>query len=108
MVKLIALYKKPENVQEFDQHYFQTHLPLASKIPGLQRTEVARIIGSPAGESEYYLLAEMYFEDMDALKAGMSSPEGKAAGKDVMGFAKDLVYMMFADVEEKVPAVAAK
>jgi hypothetical protein len=44
---------------------------------------------------------------MDALKAGMSSPEGKAAGKDAMAFAGDLVYIMFVD-EQKVPAPAGK
>jgi uncharacterized protein (TIGR02118 family) len=106
MVKLVALYKKPANIQEFDQHYFDTHLPLAAQIPGLKRVEVSKISGSPAGESEYHLIAEMYFENMDALKAGMSSPEGKASGKDLMSFAKDVVYMMFAEVEEKVPAIA--
>ena len=27
------------------------------------------------------------------LKAGLRSPEGKASGKDLMGFAGDLVYI---------------
>ncbi len=103
MVKLIALYKKPANAVEFDNRYFNEHIPLASKIPGLRKTEVAKIVGTPAGESEYYLMAELYFDNMEALKAGMSSPEGKAAAKDVMSFAKDIVSMMFAE-EEKVPA----
>ena len=108
MVKLIALYKKPADVKAFDEHYFGTHLPLADKIPGLKKVEISRIAGSPMGESEYHLMAELYFENMDALKAGMSSPEGKASGKDVMSFAKDIVCMMFAEVEEKVPATVGK
>jgi hypothetical protein len=40
---------------------------------------------------------------MDALKAGMSSPEGRESGKNLMSFAKDVTYMMFAE-EVKVPA----
>lgn len=103
MVKLIALYKKPANTAEFDDRYFNGHVPLANKIPGLRKCDVAKIVGTPAGESEYYLMAELYFDDMEALKTGMSSPEGKAAAKDVMSFAKDIVYMMFAE-EVKVPA----
>jgi uncharacterized protein (TIGR02118 family) len=103
MVKLIALYKKPANPQEFDRHYFEVHLPLANKIPGLKKTDVSKIVGAPGGEPEYYMMAEMYFEDMEALKAGMSSPEGKAAAKDVMSFAKDVITMMFAS-EHKVAA----
>jgi hypothetical protein len=36
----------------------------------------------------------------------MASPEGRAAAKNLMGFAKEIVHMMFASVviEEKVPA----
>ncbi len=106
MVKLVVLYKKAADVKAFDDHYFNIHLPLAEKIPGLLKTELAKVKGSPAGESEYHLVVELYFETMETLKAGMSSPEGKAAAKDVMSFAKDVVYMMFADVEEKVKAAA--
>ena len=104
MVKLIALYKNPANSKEFDQHYFKDHVPLASKIPGLRKMEVLRVSGAPQGDSEYYLVAELTFDDMDALKAAMSSPEGKAAAKNLMGFAKDLVTMMFAQPDQTVPS----
>lgn len=106
MVKLVALYKKPENPDEFDKRYFEGHIPIAGKMPGLRRMEVAKMVGSPSGDSEYYLMAELYFDDMDSLKAAMSSPEGKAAGKDVMSFARDIVTMTFAEVEEKEPVTA--
>jgi uncharacterized protein (TIGR02118 family) len=43
-------------------------------------------------------MAEMYFDDKTAMLAALGSPEGKAAGKDVMSFAGDLIHMMFADV----------
>lgn len=104
MVKLIAMYKKPYNTEEFDRRYFQEHVPLASKMPGLRRVEISRVLGAPQGEADYYLMAEMYFEDMESLKAAMGSPEGKAAAKDLMNFARDIVSMMFAEVEEKIPA----
>lgn len=103
MAKLVALYKKPANPEEFDAQYFNEHVPLVNKIPGLRRCEVAKVTGSPAGECEYYMIAELYFDSMDELKAGMGSPEGKAAAKNIMSFAKDILYMMFAE-EVKVPA----
>jgi uncharacterized protein (TIGR02118 family) len=106
MVKLVAIYKKPQNPAEFDKRYFEGHLPLANKMPGLKRAEVSRFVGAPMGEAPYYLMAEMYFDNMDALKAALASPEGKQAGKDIMSFAGDLITMMFAEVEEKVPVVA--
>lgn len=97
MVKLIALYKEPENKEAFDEHYFNVHAPLTAKIPGLRKMEVTKIVGSPMGDSEYYLLCEMYYDDHDALKAAMKTPESKASGKDLMGFAGKLVTMMIGE-----------
>jgi uncharacterized protein (TIGR02118 family) len=98
MVKLVAMYRNPENVQDFDRHYFEVHVPLAEKMPGLKKIEVNRIFGTPAGLSDIYLIAEMYFEDKDALMNALNSAEGRAAGKDVMGFAGNIVSMYFAEV----------
>lgn len=107
MVKLVALYKKPQDPQDFDEKYFNQHVPLMNKIPGLRRAEVSKITGGPAGESEYYMITELYFDNMEDLKQGMSSQEGKAAAKDIMSFARDILQMMFAE-EEKIAAVAGK
>ncbi|MBP9091697.1 EthD family reductase [bacterium] len=103
MVKLIALYKTPADIADFDNQYFNTHIPLAMKMPGLLKAEISRVTGAPMGTTEYYLMAEMYFESKEALDAAMSSPEGRASAKNLMGFAKEIVSMMFAEVE-KVPA----
>ena len=46
------------------------------------------------------MMAEMYFETKDAMMGALSSDEGKAAAKDVMSFAGDIIHMMFADVDE--------
>lgn len=99
MVKLVALYRKPEDAAAFDKHYFEVHTPLALKMPGLVRAEIAKSVGAPGGEPAYYLTAELYFKDMAALGAAMSSPEGKAAAKDLMSFAGKLVTMYFAEVK---------
>lgn len=98
MVKLVAIYRKPENVESFDQHYYNIHTPLAKKMPGLLKLEVNKIYGTPMGESDLHLIAEMYFETKEALADALSSPEGRAAGKDLMGFAGKLVTMHFAEV----------
>lgn len=99
MVKLVALYKKPADVAAFEQHYTEVHTPLVKQMPGLRKLEVSRMFGSPAGEAKFYLMAEMYFDDKDAMFAALQSVEGKAAGKDVMGFAGEIIHMMFADTD---------
>lgn len=100
MVKLIALYTKPDDAVAFNRHYRETHMPLAMKMPGLRKCELG-VIKSAAGggEPRYFLQAELYFDDQAALDAAMKSPEGKAAAKDVMGFAGKLLHMMVAEVE---------
>ncbi len=94
---LLALYKKPDDTQAFDEHYFQTHVPLSEKMPGLVSAQYHQIVGSPMGKTDYHLLAVMTFESKAALDAAMKSPEGMAAAKDLMGFAGNLVHLMISE-----------
>lgn len=100
MVKLIAMYRTPADAEEFDKHYFEVHMPLIYKMPGLLKTEVSRLSGMPGQDTKYHIMAEMYFESMDKLNESLASAEGKAAGKDLMSFAKDYVIMMFGEVKD--------
>ncbi len=101
MVKLVAIYTTPEDVQAFESHYCEIHAPLVRKMPGLKKLEVSRFFGAPQGDARYHMMAEMYFADKDALFAALKSVEGKDAGKDLMGFAGRFVHMMFSDVTEE-------
>ncbi|ASV66882.1 EthD family reductase [Cytobacillus sp. FSL W7-1323] len=101
MVKLIAFYKQPEDKAAFDEHYYNVHVPITEKIPGLQKMKVTKMVGTPTGdEPKFYLMCEMYYENHEALKNGMKSPEGKASAKDVMGFAGKLVSFAIGEEDE--------
>ena len=94
MVKLIVLYGKPEDPSAFDAYYGSTHAPLAEKIPNLRRYEHGKALSSADGsEAPYHYFADLSFDDADALQAGMSSPEGEAAGADIANFATGGVTM---------------
>jgi uncharacterized protein (TIGR02118 family) len=99
MIKLVALFKRPEDTAAFDEHYDQTHAPLMRQVPGLVRMEVTRNIQAFRGEPEYYLVAEMYFEDKESFDAAMASEENRAAGKDLMSFARPYVTMFYGEVD---------
>jgi uncharacterized protein (TIGR02118 family) len=102
MVKLVAMFKHPEDSEAFDQAYFGTHLPLNAKTPGLRRTEVTRVPGTPRGEeSPWYLVTEMYYDDEGAMQAAFASPEAGEAAKNLMSFAKGLVTMYIAQVVDE-------
>jgi len=99
MIKLVALFKRPENAEEFYQHYKEVHAPLMMQVPGLERMEVTQDLKAFRGEPEYFLIAEMYFRDQATFDAAMASEENRAAGKDLMSFARDVVTMVYGEVE---------
>jgi uncharacterized protein (TIGR02118 family) len=91
MIKLVAMYKTPADIEMFEKHYFEKHMPIVEKIPGLLRSEVSKLKILPGTESEYYMMTEMYYDDMDSFNAAMATPEGKASARDIVNFAKDRV-----------------
>lgn len=91
MIKLTVLYDHPSDVEAFDAHYLGTHVPLARRVPGLERLEVTLFGPGPDGSApRYHLMAELCFADAEALSAGLGSPEGKELGADVANFAADV------------------
>ena len=100
MYKLVAVYRQPEETEAFDEHYFNTHKPLMEQVPGFERVEVSRVTQSLMGPGDTYLMFEMWFATEDALKNALRSPENRAAGKDLMGFAGKLVSVFTAEVIE--------
>jgi uncharacterized protein (TIGR02118 family) len=101
MVKLVAMFTKPDDPEAFDRAYFDEHLPLNAKTPGLRRTEVTRVTGAPRGESPYYIVTEMYYDDQESMRAAFASPEAAEAAKQLMTFAKGLVSMYTATVVDE-------
>ncbi|KAA3659872.1 MAG: EthD family reductase [Chloroflexi bacterium] len=93
MMKLIALYKQPENIDAFEKRYFDEHVPLVEKIPGLKSTTMTRFKKTLSGDG-FYMMAEMDFGDRDTFNAAMNSPEMAATGKDINAFAGHLMTLM--------------
>jgi uncharacterized protein (TIGR02118 family) len=98
VAKLVAMFAKPEDPAAFDRAYFDLHLPLNAKTPGLRRTEVTRVTGALRGESQWYLVTEMYYDDEESMRAGLASPEAAEAGKQLMTFTRGLVTFYTAEV----------
>lgn len=94
-MKLVALYKQPEDVEAFEVAY-QNHSILVDKIPGLEKTVITRFKKTLTGDG-FYLMAEMCFPDKETFKAAMQSKEMAATGEDVNRFAKGLLTLMIAE-----------
>jgi uncharacterized protein (TIGR02118 family) len=100
MVKFIALYKQPADKAAFDKHFQEVHVPLCHQVPNLLRMEVTRFTGTPRGESEYYLMAEMYFENQEIMMSSLMSDAGKATAKDARAFAGEIFSGAFGELVE--------
>jgi uncharacterized protein (TIGR02118 family) len=101
MASLIVLYKKPTDPAAFDKYYFEKHIPIAKKIPGLRRYEVTKgPIMTPGGPSSLHLIATLVFDNLAAIQTAFGSPEGQAAAADVQTFATGGVDMLMSDTRE--------
>ncbi len=105
MHTLTAIYRAPENKEEFDSHYRDVHTPLAKQMEGLRRMEVTWVEkmltpGNDTLPATPHLVCTMYFDDAEALNASMKSPNSRAAAKDLMSFAGPLVSMIIGCTEE--------
>lgn len=105
MIKYIALYKQPADPEAFEKAYFSSHKPLIDNVPGLIRQEIAKVArtfvpGFLEG-SEPYLIAELYFESKDAMKAAFATPEWQVSGANLTEIGgMELVAMFSAEVVE--------
>jgi uncharacterized protein (TIGR02118 family) len=92
------MYKTPLDAAAFNRHYFEKHVPLAKKIPGLRKYEVsAGPVVSPMGSANYHLIAILHFDDVAAIQNAFGSAEGQAAVADVQTFATGGADICFFD-----------
>ena len=90
MARLVALYKTPKDKVAFDKYYFETHVPITQKIPGLRKFEVNQgAVASPAGDPGIHRIAILHFDNMAAIQAAFATVEGQAAAADVGVFAPE-------------------
>ena len=99
MIKYVALYRTPEDPETFDKSYFGTHVPIVNDTPGLVRTELAKVTRMMVGEPAYYLLAELYFDSVESMKAAFKTDPWQASGDNLRSWGgMDLVTMFTAEV----------
>ena len=98
--RLVVSYGQPDDPAAFDAYYRDTHIPLATKMPGLVRYA----IGSPQpldpSHPAPYLVAELDFDSEQAMGAAFGSEEGKAAAGDVANFATGGATMTHYELDE--------
>ncbi len=101
MARMTVVYRRPADPESFDRHYREVHVPLVKKLPGLRGYDVSTgEVPSPTGD-DVYLVATLHFDSLDALRAALATPEGRACAEDrrVMAPGDRDVLMLLYDTE---------
>ncbi len=102
MAKIIVLFGKPKDPEAFDKEYWEQHIPLAKQMPGLKKYTVNRVVAAPRGEPAYYMMVELEFESMDALKKSLEAQVSKDSGRHGVKMATGGITFLYAESKEAV------
>jgi len=90
MVKLVHCITKRKGMpdEEFSHYWKDVHGPIGARIPGLRKLVQSHRIIVPGDEHQpdYDGLAELWFDNAEALLAARQSPEWKASTEDEANF----------------------
>jgi uncharacterized protein (TIGR02118 family) len=90
MVKLVYCITKKAGLtdEEFFRYWTNVHGPLGAQIPGLRRLVQSHRVSSPGDwkQPDYDGMAELWFDDSEALLDARQSPQWKASSEDEANF----------------------
>jgi uncharacterized protein (TIGR02118 family) len=87
---MMVIYREPKDLAAFDEHFFGTHVSLAKELPGLRKYEISTDpVTTRVGDWNVHLVATLYFDDIEAIRQALASPEGQAAAADRRRLAPD-------------------
>lgn len=85
MATFVALYAKPSDVDGFEAHYRDTHMPIVESWPGVQAIRVTRFSATPrGGEPDFHLMVQAEFASEEEMAAALRSEAGMASARDAM------------------------
>lgn len=104
MARFIALYPEPEDVDGFEQHIREVHLPIVDRWPDTTAVTASRITGTPRGtDAPYHLAITVDYPDDETMRASLASDASREAGRDAMAFSERFgiqpVLMVATDLE---------
>jgi uncharacterized protein (TIGR02118 family) len=90
MIKLVYCISKKAGLtdREFFDYWQNIHGPIGARIPRLRRLVQSHRLTIPGDKrrSDYDGMAELWFDDLEALLAARESPEWKASTEDEGNF----------------------
>jgi uncharacterized protein (TIGR02118 family) len=100
VAQLLIMYNQPADPAAFDAYYTKTHVPIFAQTPGIRSITYNKgPVNLIAGASQVYLVAEVTFDSMSDLQAGLASQPAQAAAADLANFATAGVTILAFDTQ---------
>ncbi|MHC2635166.1 uncharacterized protein (TIGR02118 family) [Bradyrhizobium liaoningense] len=82
MIKLICLIQRPDDCgrAEFREWWLGHHATVAAKLPGLRKYTIS--ITENRESVSYDGVAELWFDDVQAMEAAFASPQGQECARE--------------------------
>jgi uncharacterized protein (TIGR02118 family) len=81
--RLLVLWSTPTDVEAFEKHYREVHIPLARRMARLRSYTISSGIAVVRGTEPYFRVGELEWDSMDDLRQDFRSAEGRATAADV-------------------------
>ncbi len=85
MYKVVAFWGPPKDsdIEAFEKYYWDVHVPLARKVPGLKKLTLTRAdAGLEGAAAPFYRVAELWFDSAEAVEKAHHTPEWTAMRQD--------------------------
>jgi uncharacterized protein (TIGR02118 family) len=91
------------SLDEFSRYWHDVHGPIGRQIPGLRRLVQSHPVVLPGYRSDFDGMAELWFDDFDALSAARASAEWQASSDDEANFIDPTRTALFVTEEREIP-----
>jgi len=79
--RFVVTYDAPTDVEAFERHYQEVHVPLVRQYPGLRRVTLSHEPKAVIGPAPY-LVVSMDWDDLAALEGALDSEIGQRIAAD--------------------------
>jgi uncharacterized protein (TIGR02118 family) len=107
VIKLVyCITRRPGmSIEEFSRYWHDVHGPIGRRIPGLRRLVQSHPVLHPDDlpSAAFDGMAELWFDDLDALRAARKSAEWQASNNDEANFIDETRTALFLTEEREIP-----
>src|SRR5437762_3431839 len=104
MIKLVYTFRRRHGLspEEFTAYWKDVHGPMGARLPGLRRLVQSHAVAGPGDRpASFDGMAELWFDDAEALQRARTSPEWRAATLDEARFIEPGSESSFVTVEHE-------